>query len=135
MPLFTQDMSSVQKWGENVPEGWYHVRIEKGEQRESKNTPGEYAWWLWLKVQQEPHVGRLIMDMCSLQPQALAKLKAYYTAVGYEPGPEGHDPEKLNGCELYVMVTEEMYQGQKRAKIAPWAIKSMQEGPGGPLAK
>jgi hypothetical protein len=128
-------MSSVAKWGENVSEGWYHVRITKIEEKESGATPGEYVAWITLKIQNEPHVGRVVTDFASLQPQALAKLKAYYSAVDYNPGPEGHDPEKLLNCELYVLVVEDTYQGQKRSKIVPWGIKSMQEGPAGPLAK
>ncbi len=135
MPMMPQDMSKVQSWGEVVPEGWYHVRIEKGELKDSANTPGEHVWWLTLKVQNEPHVGRVLTDFCSLQPQALAKLKAYYAACGYNPGPEGHDPDKLNGCECYVLVQHDMYQGTQRAKIAPYGIKSMSDGPGGQMAK
>jgi hypothetical protein len=135
MALHTQDMSTVPVWGENVPEGWYHGRIEKVEEKASQNTPGEMVVWITLKVQNEPHVGRVITDFASLQPQALAKLKAYYKAVNYNPGPEGHDPDKLVGGEVYVCITEDMYQGQKRSKVAPWGIKSMQEGAGGPLVK
>jgi hypothetical protein len=135
MPVHTQDMSKVAKWGENVPEGWYHVRIDKVEEKDSANTPGEQVVWVTLKVQNEPHVGRMITDFCSLQAHALAKLKAYYAAIGYEPGPEGHDTDKLLGGEIYVFVQEEMYQGQKRSKVVPWGVKSMQESPGGPLAK
>ena len=133
--MHTQDMSSVAKWGENVPEGWYHIRIEKVEEKESTNTPGERVVWITGKVQNEPFVGRVITDFASLQAQALAKLKAYYSAVGYNPGPEGHDPDKLIGTEVYVLVQEDVYQGQKRSKVVPWGIKSMQEGPGGALAK
>ena len=134
-PLYQNDMSKVEKWGEVAGEGWYRVRIEKGEERDSDNTPGAKVWYLWLKVQNEPHVGKLIMDMPSLQPHALAKLKVYYDACGYIPGPEGHDPERLNGSECFVKIEHEVYQGQKRAKIAPYNIKSLQEGPGGPLAQ
>jgi hypothetical protein len=134
-PMMSQDMSKVAKWGDNVPEGWYHVRIDKGELKDSENTPGEKVWWLYLKVQNEPFVGRVLVDFCSLQAHALAKLKGYYAAIGYEPGPEGHDPEKLNGGELYVFAQEEVYQGNKRTKVVPWGIKSMTEGPGGALAK
>lgn len=135
MTQHTQDMSTVAKWGENVPEGWYHARIEKIEEKASQATPGEQVVWITLKVQNEPHVGRVITDFASLQPHALAKLKAYYSSVNYNPGPEGHDPEKLVGGELYVLTTEEMYQGQKRSKVPPYGIKSMQDGPGGALAK
>jgi hypothetical protein len=135
MPQFTQDMSKVAAWGDVVPEGWYHVRIEKGELKDSANTPGEQVWWLTLKVQNEPHVGRIMTDFCSLQPQALAKLKAYYKSIGYDPGPEGHDPDKLNGSECYVLIQHDLYQGQTRSKIVPWGIRSMTEGPAGALAK
>lgn len=134
MALIQQDMSKVEKWGDVPAEGWYRVRLEKVEVRDSDNTPGAKVLYMWLKVQNEPHVGRLIMDMPSLQAHALAKLKAYYTAANYNPGPEGHDPEKIVSSEFFVCVTHETYQGQKRAKIAPWQIKSVNEGPGGELA-
>jgi len=133
MPNYQHDMSKVEKWGDVPAEGWYRVRVEKGEERSSKESD-EPMWMIWLKVQNEPHVGRLIMDMPSLQPHALAKLKAYYEAVGYQPGPEGHDPERLNGGELFVKVDHEVYKGEKRAKIAPYNIKSLTEGPKGEMA-
>ena len=133
MPVYQHDMGKVEKWGDVPNEGWYRVRIEKGEERSSKES-NEPMWCLWLKSQQEPSVGRIIFDMCSLQPHALAKLKAYYEAVGYQPGPEGHDPERLNGQELFVKVDHEVYQGEKRAKVAPYNIKSLSEGPKGALA-
>lgn len=134
MPMYTDNMTKVEKWGDVAPEGWYRVRVEKGVEKDSENTPGAKVWMLYLKAQNEPFVGKLIMDMCSLQSHALAHLKAYYIAAGYEPGPEGHDPERLNGAELFVGVSHDTYKGEKRAKIAPWAIKSLNEGPGGPLA-
>ncbi|KKK73294.1 hypothetical protein LCGC14_2895250 [marine sediment metagenome] len=129
MALFTHDMTTVQAMdGSNVPDGWYHIRVEKGEVRESKETPGEEVWWLWLKVQQEDFLGRIIMDTCSLQPTGLGKLKNYYEKCGYKPGPEGHDPEQLNGMEFYVKVEESTYKGEKRTTIKPWNIRSVEEG-------
>jgi hypothetical protein len=127
-------MSKVEKWGDLPAEGWYHVRITKGEERMSENS-GEPMWCIWMKVQNEPHVGRVLFDMASLQPHALAKLKAYYEAVGYKPSPEGHDPERINDGELFVKIDHETYQGEKRGKIAPFNIKSLQEGPKGAMAK
>lgn len=134
MPLYTNDMSKVEKWGDVPPEGWYHVRVEKGEERKSQAS-GEPTWALWMKAQNEPFVGRVIFDQPSLQPHALAKLKAYYAAAGYNPGPEGHDPEKLNGCEFYVLIQHEAYNGEKRGKVPPYGITSMSDGPKGQLAK
>lgn len=133
MPNYQHDMTKVEKWGDVPAEGWYRVRVDKGEERISEASK-EPMWCLWLKSQQEPSVGRVIFDMCSLQPHALAKLKAYYEAVGYTPGPEGHDPERLTGQELFVKVDHETYEGTKRAKVAPYNIKSLQEGPKGALA-
>ena len=133
MTVYQQDMSKVEKWGDVPNEGWYRVRVQKGEERAGQES-GEPVWYLWLVSQQEPHVGRIIMDMPSLQPHALAKLKAYYEAAGYTPGPEGHDPERLNGAELFVKVDHEIYKGEKRAKIAPYNIKSLTDGPKGALA-
>jgi hypothetical protein len=133
-PMLPHDMSKVEKWGDVAKEGWYHVRVEKGEMRTS-TASSEPMWMMFLKAQNEPFVGKLIMDMPSLQPHALQKLKAYYAACGYNPGPEGHDPEKLNGCECYVLVQHDTYQGEQRAKIPPYGIKSMTDGPGGQLAK
>lgn len=135
MAMLPQDMSKAQVWGDVLPEGWYHIRVEKVELKESANTPGEQVVWITGKVQNEPFVGRILTDFASLQPQALAKLKAYYNAVGYQPGPEGHDPDRLIGGELYVLLQHDVYQGATRAKVVPYGIRSMQDGPQGALAK
>jgi len=121
-------MSKVEKWGDRPPEGWYHVKIKKGELKDSDNSPGEKVWWFHLISQQEPTVGKLIMDNCSLQAHALAKLKAYYSACGYNPGPSGHDPETINGGECLVKVEWKTYQGQDRYEIKPYNIRSLTEG-------
>lgn len=132
MPMYTHDMGKVQKWGELVPEGWYHVKIQKGEEKNSDNTPGEKVWWYHCRIQQEPLVGALIMINCSLQAHALATLKAIYEACGYSPGPEGHDPETVVGGEMLVKVEHQIYKGEQRAKVAPYNIRSLTEGvPGG----
>lgn len=138
--IYQHDMTKVEAWGDSVPEGWYKVRVDKvkctdesGAQLLSKES-GEPLVHIFLKAQNEPHVGRVIWQSASLQPHALAALKAFYTAVGYAPGPEGHDPERLVGGELFVKVELETYQGTKRPKIAPYNIRSLQEGPKGSLA-
>jgi len=137
----TQDMTKVEKWGDVPNEGWYRVRVDKVvDQAKDGSGPllskesSEPICMIYMKVQNEPHVGRLIMDLPSLQPHALSKLKAYYDAVGYIPGPEGHDPERLVGGELFVKVEHDLYKGEKRAKVAPYNIKSLTEGPKGEMA-
>lgn len=131
MPMLTQDMSTVPAPGEAPPKGWYQVRVSKVEITESKNS-GNQQVQLDLKIQQPDSgfVGRPLRDFLSLQPHALLKLKAYYKAVGYNPGPEGHDPDKLLDAELWVYGEPEVYQGQTLFKIAPWSIRNITEGPG-----
>jgi hypothetical protein len=128
MALHQEDMTKVQDWGENPePNVWYHVRISKIEEGVSANS-GEGVVKMNLKIQDEPYVGRIIFDNPSLQPQALAKLKAYYKACDYLPGPEGHDPETLLNRECYVKPEMKMYQGEQRLDIKPHNIRSLREG-------
>lgn len=127
MALHAENMNQVQDWGESVPpDTWYHVRISKVEEKES--TTGNPKVQLVLKVQDEPFVGRTIPDSPSLQAHALMKIKAYYTACEYFPGPEGHDPEMLLDRECFVKPTEQMLQGEKRLDIKPHHIKSLRDG-------
>lgn len=130
------DMSQVPDAGEAVPEGWYHVRISKVEEKSSENS-GQPTVFLNLKVQNEgAAMGRVIQDNASLQAHALFKLKAYYTAVGYKPAPgQGHDPDHLLDGECWVYVEHKVYDGQTRTNILPYMIKSLQEGPKAGQAK
>lgn len=130
MALHTEDMTAVQAPGDLKPEGWYHVRVSKVEEGESKsNNP---IVTLQLKVQSpEALVGQMLFDRCSLQAHALFSLKAYYKAMNYNPGPEGHDPEKLLDAEFWVY--NEHVKGKDdviRDTIPPYSIRSIQAGPG-----
>lgn len=130
MPMLSDDMSQIASPTDQVDEGWYHVRIARVEVTTSK-TSGEPCVKVLHKIQTEgAMLGRSIPDTISLQSQALFKLKAYYNAVGYKPGPEGHDPEKLLDCELYLYVQHQMYQGNPTLNIPPYSIRSLNEGPG-----
>lgn len=137
MVMLTQDLSNVPAPGETPAKGWYQVRVAKVEVTTSQNS-GNQMVQLDLKIQQPDNgfLGRNLRDFLSLQPHALFKLKAYYEAIGYKPGPEGHDPEKLLDAELWVYGEPEVYQGQTNFKILPWSIRSLQAGPGqAPKAK
>jgi len=123
-----RNIANVEDWGEVLPEGWYHVRITKVEERTSESS-GEPVAMISMKVQEEPFTGRLINDFASLQAHALAKLKSYYKATGqgiFEDGSD--DPEALVDGECYVNVSHDMYKNQKRLRIAPWGVKSILEG-------
>jgi hypothetical protein len=130
MPMLTDDMSQVPAPADRVDEGWYHVRVSRVEIGTSESTQNPVVK-LQLKIQGEgPMLGRIVPDNASLQSQALFKLKGYYKAVGYNPGREGHDPEKLLDCELFVYVQHGSYQGNPTINIPPYSIRSLQEGPG-----
>lgn len=139
MAVRTDDMSKVSD-SDLMKEGWYRVRIsqvkefdDNGAQLTAKTGDHGPIVELTLKVQNEGEFfGRTFRDKPSLQPQALFKLKAYYKAVGYAPGPEGHDPQRLLDGELWVFVSPGQYQGQPVLNIPPYSIRSVQDGPGGP---
>jgi len=137
MTVYQDNMNNVSD-SELMEEGWYQVRIsnvktedDDGNQLVSKSK-GEPIVQLTMKVTgpDGPMIGRSFSDKPSLQAHALFKLKAYYKAVGYFPGPEGHDPSKLLDGELWVFVSPGQYQGMPVLNIPPYAIKSLQEGPG-----
>jgi len=129
MPMLTDDMSTVPNPTDAVDEGSYHVRVSKVEVGTSESS-GNPVVKLQMKIQSEgPMFGRIVPDTASLQSHALFKLKGYYSAVGYKPGAEGHDPEKLLDGELYINVEHATYQGKPTLNIPPWSIRSLQEGP------
>lgn len=126
MAIRQDNMATVQKWGEALPKGTYHVRVSKGEEATSES--GNPIYNLHMVVQEEPYVGRVIFDPISLQAHALSKLKAYYEAVDYNPGPEGHDPDTLIGREFFVTVDTDVYQGVTRNKVPPYGPRSIMKG-------
>lgn len=134
MALHTEDMSKVPAPDDLVPEGWYHVRVKSVKEELSKSN-GEPTVYLQLAIQDESQLGRQILDSCSLQSHALFKLKGYYKAVGYVPGPEGHDPDMLLDRECYVYAQHQVYQGNNRVNIPPYSIRSVQDGPGKSVPK
>jgi hypothetical protein len=133
MPRFADDMSKVEAFGGQLPEGWYQFRIDKVN-AEAKSKEGNPVCQVNFKAQNEPFVGRVIAQKFSLQAHALGALKSLYAAVDYNP--QGyHDPDEIVGRELFAKVSHEVYQGETRAKIAPWDMKSINEGPGGEMAQ
>lgn len=130
MAVYQQDMSQIAAPTDRVDEGWYRVRISRVEETTSKES-GQPVVKLLHKIQSEGKMlGRTVPDTASLQSQALFKLKAYYEAIGYKPGPEGHDPQRLLDGECYVYVSHGMYQGNPTIDIPPYSIRSVLAGPG-----
>jgi hypothetical protein len=138
--LYTNvDMSQIPDEGELPDAGSYLFRIsevretdQNGEQLLSEK--GEPKIIVLCKIQDEgKFLGYTVQIHSSLQPHALRGLKALYKAVGYTPGPEGHDPQNLVDGEFYGTGTQGEYAGKngpvKTFNIAPWNIKSVNEGP------
>lgn len=130
MALHTDDMEKVQDWGENPPpDQWYHVRFKKVEEKPSANS-GEPTAYFQLSIQEEPYVGRVILDLASLQPHALAKLKAYYKACEVDQAFSGggHDPEWLLDRECYVKPSGKIVNNENRLEVKPHNIAPLREG-------
>jgi hypothetical protein len=138
MAIHTEvDMSTVRKAGDLVPEGWYHVRV-----KEVKEVTDESSQEVRAQIQMviqgpESMIGESIFDRPGINHRlGLSQLKAYYAAVGYNPGPEGHDPEKLTGTEFWVAVEHNEGKpgtknaGQTFANVPPWSIRSLNDGQG-----
>lgn len=118
------NMNQVAGYGDILAEGCYHFRINKVE------DDGANLVHIHSVCQTEPFVGRNVRDRIEMDNSiGLSKLKSYYKACGYEPGPEGHDPENINGGEFFAVVVHNPHKGNTYANIAPWSIKSLQEGP------
>lgn len=127
MTFIAQDMTKVPAAGDLVPEGWYHVRVKVVQVLPEEGNRVN----LQLASQEEDTTGRIIFDNPQLDNQmGASKVKAYYAAVGYTPGPEGHDPEKLLDGELFVYVVHNTDGDKKYANVAVWSIRSIQQGKG-----
>jgi len=126
MPLLQDNMQTVAALGDLLPEGWYHFRVKHVEYKTE-----EQRVLIQLASQEEGTTGRIAFDNPQVNhPMGLSKLKAYYTAVGYNPGPEGHDPEKILDGELYAYIVHNTDGDKKYANVAPWSIRSTQQGKG-----
>ncbi len=135
------DMSQVPEEGEIPADGAYLVRVSEVKETDSAGNPllsnkGEPKVVIIAKIQDEgKYTGFPITFHASLLPHALRTLKAIYGAVGYTPGPEGHDPQNILDGEFYVYGEAQEYDkpdGSGKGKsfnIAPWNIKSVAQGP------
>ena len=128
MAVRNQDMSQVAAYGDQIPEGCYHFRIDRVDDQAGNLV------LMYMKVQTEPFVGRTVRERFELDNStALAKLKAYYKAAGYEPDGPAHDPEQIAGAEFTAVVVHNTSKGTTYANIAPWSIRGLGEDPAQPL--
>lgn len=111
------DLSRVEISRKAIPEGTYAVVVNKAEL--TKSREGNNMIKMEFEVTEGPHKGAKLFENCSLQPQALFKLKSVMLALGMNI-PEGSfdlDTNDLVGLNCEVEVGHETYEGKKRARI------------------
>lgn len=141
------NMENVPNVGELRDRGAYLVRInevkdtdDNGDQLLSKNSGGPICEF-YCKIQDEGKwLGSQVKVTASLKENALFTLKAIYTAVGYKPGEEGHNPEECLDQEMYMFIDHKEYddpnQGKRMVEEYPvWGFKSLTDGPAKPRSK
>lgn len=112
------NMEGVEAGMVAIPEGDYHVKVKKIEQKEGESSGKPYLNWE-LEVIEGSHKGSKLFHTTSLQPQALFNLKSTLIALG-ESVPNkamNLDLDALEGGEMRVAVAHETYEGKKRARV------------------
>lgn len=124
MTLYRDNMQTIPEASAQVPEGEYHFRIAKVTERVLDD--GKMQISVQCKVQSEgPVVGESVFLNAGLEGFGLRVLKTLYKAVDYNPGPEGHDPEKLTDGEFTATVVHKEYKGVTYANINPQSIRGL----------
>lgn len=111
------DLSGVETSRRAIPEGTYSLVVNQVEQKTSREGNPMIAFEF--EVSEGPHKGAKLFENCSLQPQALFKLKSVLLALGMEIPNKAFDLnlKDLIGLECEVEVGHETYEGKKRARI------------------
>lgn len=111
------DLSGVEASRKAIPEGTYEVVVNEATQKNSRDGNPMIAFEF--EVQEGPHKGAKLYENCSLQPQALFKLKSVLLALGIDIPNKAFDLNlrDLIGLTCEVEVGHEVYEGKKRARI------------------
>lgn len=111
------DLSGVEASRKAIPEGTYEVVVNEATQKNSRDGNPMIAFEF--EVQDGPHKGAKLYENCSLQPQALFKLKSVLLALGIDIPNKAFDLNlrDLIGLTCEVEVGHEVYEGKKRARI------------------
>lgn len=111
------DLSGVEVSRKVIPEGTYLVVVNEAKMGKSKEDKPKVAFEF--EVSEGPNKGFKLFENCSLQPQALFKLKSLLMALGVDI-PDGAfdlNLKDLIGLTCEVEVGHEVYEGKKRARI------------------
>lgn len=126
MALHQTDMTQVPAADDLVPEGPYEFRISKVNENEGQGSAGGEQIVFVLNIQTEgPAFGRAVALNCDMDdPRGRSNCKTVYKACGYQPGPEGHDPERVLDGELKGTVKHNRGKdGNIYANLIPWSLK------------
>lgn len=111
------DLSGVEVSKKVIPEGTYLVVVNEAKMGKSKEDKPKVSFEF--EVSKGPNKGFKLFENCSLQPQALFKLKSLLMALGVDI-PDGAfdlNLKDLIGLTCEVEVGHEVYEGKKRARI------------------
>lgn len=111
------DLSGVEASRKAIPEGTYEVVVNGANQKDSRDGNPMIAFEF--EVTEGAHKGAKLYENCSLQPQALFKLKSVLMALGMDIPNKAFDLNlrDLVGLTCEVEVGHEVYEGKKRARI------------------
>ena len=111
------DLSGVEASRKAIPEGTYEVVVNEATQKDSRDGNPMIAFEF--EVADGAHKGAKLYENCSLQPQALFKLKSVLLALGMDIPNKAFDLNlrDLVGLTCEVEVGHEVYEGKKRARI------------------
>ena len=124
------DLSGVEASRKAIPEGTYEVVVNEANQKSSRD--GNPMISFEFEVTEGAHKGAKLYENCSLQHQALFKLKSVLLALGMDIPNKAFDLNlrDLIGLTCEVEVGHEVYEGKKRARILQYndPEESQEEG-------
>lgn len=111
------DLSGVETSRKTIPEGVYTLVVDSATQKSSQG--GNPMIVFEFSVAEGKYQGSKLYENCSLQPQALFKLKSVLIALGLEIPNKAFDLDlkDLIGLTCEADVGHEVYEGKKKARI------------------
>lgn len=111
------DLSGVEASRKTIPEGRYSLVVDSATQKSSREGNPMIAFEF--SVAEGKYQGSKLYENCSLQPQALFKLKSVLIALGMDIPNKAFDLDlkDLIGLTCEAEVGHETYEGKKRARI------------------
>jgi hypothetical protein len=101
-----------------IEPGKYMGRIDKVEEKISKQPDHKAYWQVEITLTQEPFIGRKVWTNVMLQANSLWKLRQLAEACGLDmTGRMDFDSSELEGQELGVALVAETYEGKERTKV------------------